>query len=593
MCPDDGVALEFDPWSPTVHRCPRCGRALLASGTIAPGRGSQHLWLAERAATLAALAALTGHEGAGATGRRDSVAAMPSPISSIPTATTSSARAGCSSRPTSSRSGSRTTWPPPSLLRESGHLPTTGRRRGRPGGRGGQPDRRVRRGLLQPPDLAQRGAHGIAVWFEDEELLNRAVQSPTGMLAHLVRGVRRRRDVVRGRELPSVRAARGARWPGLGAAGRRGSAGGRPARQSAGRRAPGPGAHRAARPHLSGAQGLAFRPSRWRSRCTSSCGRSGSPALGDGAPTHGAGCRELYARSGADGADVRLLSSRGGRARAGRRERARISRGGRCSRWRPHFPTAVRRGRPGAVLLESQGLAVLRQGGRYASLECGRRGGGHGHPDRLSLTLYADGVHWLADPGTGSYVSGDLFWYRSTLAHNAPRLDGRSQPPADASCDAFDVQDGWGWARGRVRRDGAHTGGRPDYLLDVVELERRRGPHLELPWHLAGRVETVTPGDWTTGRLGRTVRRAGRAVHWIARRRRGAARATARAADADRSTCASTARCSAPASRAGLARRPRHDVPRPLARARGARSSPAHREHARRARSARARTAAT
>src|SRR2546427_958333 len=76
-------------------------------------------------------------------------------------------------------------------------------------------------------------------------------------------------------------------------------------------------------------------------------------------------------------------------------------------------------------------------------------GGGHGHPDRLHLTLHADGVHWLADPGTGSYVSPDLFWYRSTLAHNAPRMDGASQLPGDAACEAFDEPGEWGWVRGR------------------------------------------------------------------------------------------------------------------------------------------------
>src|SRR2546430_15296661 len=65
----------------------------------------------------------------------------------------------------------------------------------------------------------------------------------------------------------------------------------------------------------------------------------------------------------------------------------------------------------------------------------GPSGGGHGHPDRLHLTLHADGVHWLADPGTGSYVSRDLFWYRSTLAHNAPRLDGASQSLGAAVCE--------------------------------------------------------------------------------------------------------------------------------------------------------------
>src|SRR5439155_718180 len=51
---------------------------------------------------------------------------------------------------------------------------------------------------------------------------------------------------------------------------------------------------------------------------------------------------------------------------------------------------------PRSLLLESQGLAVLRTGDRYASLECGPPGGGHGHPDRLHLTLHADGVHSLA-----------------------------------------------------------------------------------------------------------------------------------------------------------------------------------------------------
>ena len=26
VCPDDGTRLEFDPWSPTRHRCSRCGK---------------------------------------------------------------------------------------------------------------------------------------------------------------------------------------------------------------------------------------------------------------------------------------------------------------------------------------------------------------------------------------------------------------------------------------------------------------------------------------------------------------------------------------------------------------------------------------
>ncbi|MEO6056312.1 MAG: heparinase II/III family protein, partial [Gemmatimonadales bacterium] len=155
---------------------------------------------------------------------------------------------------------------------------------------------------------------------------------------------------------------------------------------------------------------------------------------------------------------------------------------------------------PGSTFMEGQGLPILREGARYASLECGRFGGGHGHFDRLHLTLHADGRHWLADPGTGSYVSRDLFWYRSTLAHGAPRLNGRSQPPGDAHCDAFDVQGPWGWTRGRYG-DLARTLVAGPYLLDIVEVGGAEARTLELPWHLDGSVEVVTPGGWTADRL--------------------------------------------------------------------------------------------
>src|SRR2546422_2069201 len=160
----------------------------------------------------------------------------------------------------------------------------------------------------------------------------------------------------------------------------------------------------------------------------------------------------------------------------------------------PALPTDVPPWVPRSVLLESQGLAVLRAGTRYLSLECGPLGGGHGHPDRLHLTLHADGRHWLADPGTGSYVSRDLFWYRSTLAHNAPRLDGLDQPAVDAWCSAFDVQAGWSWVRGAFAELARTLVAGPSYLLDVVELSGTSERVLELPWHPIGEVEVLSPG---------------------------------------------------------------------------------------------------
>jgi hypothetical protein len=152
--------------------------------------------------------------------------------------------------------------------------------------------------------------------------------------------------------------------------------------------------------------------------------------------------------------------------------------------------------RPGNTLLESQGLAVLRRGDRYASLECGPYGGGHGHPDRLHLTLHANRRHWLPDPGTGSYVSRDLFWYRSTLAHNAPRLDGASQPARDAECVAFGEAGEWAWARGAYDHFTRTVVAGPRYLLDILEMSAPEEHLVELPWHPNGKIEILTAGRW-------------------------------------------------------------------------------------------------
>jgi len=55
ICPADGSPLLFDPWRPSSHRCPSCGKE--ESGPRHGGAWArwQHLWLAERAAELAAL----------------------------------------------------------------------------------------------------------------------------------------------------------------------------------------------------------------------------------------------------------------------------------------------------------------------------------------------------------------------------------------------------------------------------------------------------------------------------------------------------------------------------------------------------------
>ncbi|MFI5279240.1 MAG: heparinase II/III family protein [Gemmatimonadales bacterium] len=153
--------------------------------------------------------------------------------------------------------------------------------------------------------------------------------------------------------------------------------------------------------------------------------------------------------------------------------------------------------RPGSAHLEATGLAIFRrdEGRTYVSLDYGESGGGHGHPDRLNLSVVVRGVPWLLDFGTGSYVAPSLAWYRSGLAHNAPLVDGISQLPADGACVAYDEQDDWGWACAVLPEGTAYDHAMiqrtlivsPDYVLDIVQMRSESGERqLALPWHGLG-----------------------------------------------------------------------------------------------------------
>jgi hypothetical protein len=155
----------------------------------------------------------------------------------------------------------------------------------------------------------------------------------------------------------------------------------------------------------------------------------------------------------------------------------------------PQLPPLVAAPFP-SDLLPAQGLAILRreEGCTYVALDYGHSGGGHGHPDRLNLLLIDGHVRWFDDPGTGSYVDESLHWYRSTLAHTAPLVDGRSQPPVHGSLIAFDDDGRMGWTSATVqllpdlsaRRSVALM---EDYLIDVLEWEAAAAHEVTLPFH--------------------------------------------------------------------------------------------------------------
>ena len=522
VCPDDRTALAFDPWSPTAHRCPRCGKVWTGERHDRNWARYQHLWLAERAAHLASLAAL-GNDAAAGARAREILTAYAERYWRYPNRDNvlGPSRLFFSTYLESLWIGNYLAAA--ILLKAADQL-----------------DDATARAVSQVADEAatligdyderfsnrqtwnNAALTAIAVWFEDEHLAQRAIEGPTGLLAHLLRGFGRDGMWYEGENyhLFALRGLlTGAGWARLAGVDCFGGGDARLAeRVTAALRAPA----------LSALPDFAF-PARKDSRYGISLAQPMYLELweiGLARLVRGEQCAvsgndltkwlaALY-RIPAPEPEPELFESylhdAGGALRTAHGAR-------RSHSWwsllemLPALPDETDPWQPGSVLLETQGLAVLRTPDRYAGLECGLYGGGHGHPDRLHLTLHADGVHWLPDPGTGSYVSPDLFWYRSTLAHNAPRLDGASQPPGDAVCEMFDVQDDWAWVRGRYGGLARTLVSGPVYLVDVVELTGREERTVELPWHFVGRGDPLTPGRWVDASLEDTL--VSRVERWV------------------------------------------------------------------------------
>jgi hypothetical protein len=90
------------------------------------------------------------------------------------------------------------------------------------------------------------------------------------------------------------------------------------------------------------------------------------------------------------------------------------------------------------------GIAVLRQGSQLT--ECQETmltfdyGPylGHGHPDKMGVTLFAKGKLLAADYGTSGYASASSRFLKSTPSHNTLVIDGENHPPAkDRNLTAF------------------------------------------------------------------------------------------------------------------------------------------------------------
>jgi hypothetical protein len=502
MCPVDRSRLEFNPWNPTEHRCPRCHKSYGGERHDRAWAHYQHLWLAERAAHLATVAVLTDHEAAGQ--RANQLLQAYRDYLDFP----NQDNVLGPSRPFFS-TYLESIWitdylAAAMLLRESGRLTDeSGEVVSTVADAAANLIGEFDEGLSNRQTWHNAALASIAVWFEDEELAGRAIEGATGVVSHLMNGFGTDGMWYEGDNY-HLFALRGQllamRW----------------ARQA--------GVDLLADPRLTDRVAAALRapattalpdftfPARKDSRFGVSLAQPmylelweiGLARLDPSGERHGelwSWLTQLY-QSPAPVAQTfdSYLHEAGEPAPSGSRTRSDLS------WWAllemvPGLPPLPAPWSPRSALIEGQGLALLRTGNRYASLECGPSGGGHGHPDRLNLTLHADGEYWLPDFGTGSYVTRDLFWYRSTLAHNAPRLDGRSQSMGDAVCDNFEVNGDWAWARGRYGELTRTLVAGPAYLVDVLQLSGSDDRLLELPVHLSGRVEVKPAGSWVTAEL--------------------------------------------------------------------------------------------
>jgi glycosyltransferase involved in cell wall biosynthesis len=176
------------------------------------------------------------------------------------------------------------------------------------------------------------------------------------------------------------------------------------------------------------------------------------------------------------------------------------------------FPTQSR------VLLAS-GYAVLRSGAAPEEsmqlvLKCGPHGGPHGHPDKLSFSLWAFGQGISLDLGNGGYGDRDgSLWYRSTLAHNTVVVDGKSQPPATGELRDFrgSREGDFGIIDAAVEwRDGSYRGvnlrrlllHHDDYVIDVVACEADSPRQFELVQRFAGQCAPPDASDEPVEHLG-------------------------------------------------------------------------------------------
>ncbi len=150
----------------------------------------------------------------------------------------------------------------------------------------------------------------------------------------------------------------------------------------------------------------------------------------------------------------------------------------------------------------AMGIAVLRVPAPTGEptvvyMDYGPHGGGHGHPDKLNIVVYARGRLLVPDPGTVSYGSPlHRGWYKQTISHNTLVVDEKSQAACAGKIEAFGFGKAWAGAMAAVSE--AYPGVlmrralvvRPSYVLDVFRVQSEGEHTFDLAYHVYGKMES-------------------------------------------------------------------------------------------------------
>ncbi len=501
VCPGDGTPLRFDPHSPDAHECPACRTVYRGIRHDRHWARGQHLWLAERAAHLATVGVTAENDDA-LQAARDLVLAYPEVYFELPNQDNVLGPSHLFFSTYLESIWLQHYLTAAFLLREADAL---GER---------DLDRisalveesstligEFNEGMSNRQTWHAAALTAIAVWFEDEDLARLAIEGRTGLLGHLTDGFGHDGLWFEGENyhlFAMQGLLRGLAWARLA------------------------GVDYTADPALATLLGQALLapartalpdgtfPARKDARYGVSlahpayleCWEAGRAWLPEAREALDSWLAHLYRlpAPAAQGYDAWLHEA--GEEPPESRSRSDLS------YWAlltmdPEGPATDAAWNPRGTYFADQGLAVLRHDDRYISLECTSSGEGHGHADRLHLTLHSGGVHWLPDPGTGSYVSPTLPWYRSALAHNVPLLDG-TPLTGDGYAETYDHDDttGIGWVRSRSGPVTRSVVAGPAWVVDLVSLDAgATASQLEVLWHPAGELRVEPDSGWTAATL--------------------------------------------------------------------------------------------